>query len=266
MPVASLVKCTVISKLWLTPSVVQIRFEPSKRFEFEAGQFISVMVPGGTPLNPMSQPVRRIYSLASPYSAHRKEDRGIYELCIKNVGGPGTRYLSALEKGDLFKASAPYGDFFYESRPGRSACFISTGTGVAPFKAMILSERFQEQPPESALVLFGARTEDEIIYSDLFQKYGVNVLNAVSKPSPAFLEADGFKGRVTDYLKSLPEDWAWHTTDFYMCGNGEMVSEVRRILRASHNVPESSIFQEVYFSTHVSTSEQPQSPQAEKIA
>ena len=47
-------------------------------------------------------------------------------------GGPGSNYLASLKVGDTFKAFAPYGDFMYDSASGRDACFISTGTGVAP--------------------------------------------------------------------------------------------------------------------------------------
>ena len=51
---------------------------------------------------------------------------------------------------------------------------------------------------------------------------------------------------MTDYLRSLPPDWAWDQTDFYLCGNGEMVAEVHKHLRG-RGVPEERIHQEVYF-------------------
>jgi ferredoxin-NADP reductase len=237
MPIASLVRCKVLSKLWLTPTVLQLRFEPSRKFSFEPGQFLSVFVPV---MDSRGRPLRRIYSMASP-------NDGVYELCIKQVHGPGTSYLCGLEVGDEFKASAPYGHFCYETEPTRSACFIATGTGVAPFRSMVLSRRFAENRPENALLLFGARSEEEIIYTDDFESRGVQVVNAISRPSYRF---EGFQGRVTDYLRSLPVDWAWHSTDFYLCGNGEMVSEAVRLLRFGRGVPLSAIHQEVYFSTH----------------
>ena len=51
---------------------------------------------------------------------------------------------------------------------------------------------------------------------------------------------------MTDYLRSLPPDWAWDQTDFYICGNGEMVAEIRKHLRG-RGVAEERIYQEVYF-------------------
>jgi ferredoxin-NADP reductase len=229
------VACKVVEFNWLTPTVMGIRFEPSKKFVYEPGQFLSVVVPdpaGGRPL-------RRAYSFASP------PGKDGYQLCVKHVpGGPGSGYLAKLKVGDVFKAFAPYGDFMYVPRPGRKACFISTGTGIAPFRAMVMSDQFRENPPEEALNLFGVRTADEIIYPGLFEGFGVKVVNAVSKPPAGF---KGFQGRVTDYLKSLPSDWDWHATDFYLCGNGDMVAEVVKILRSGHGVPEEAIHKEVYF-------------------
>ncbi len=228
------VACKVIEKKWLTPTVVSLRFEPSKKFRFEPGQFLSVVVP-----NPAGgRPLRRAYSFATA------PEQG-FGLCVKHLpGGPGSSYLAALKEGDSFKAFAPYGDFFYEPRLGRQACFISTGTGVAPFISMLHSSHYRENPPAKAISLFGARTEDEIIYPGLFRSLGLEEVNAISQPKAPW---QGFKGRVTDYLKSLPGDWGWHSTDFYICGNGEMVAEVRKILREGHGVPETSILQEVYF-------------------
>ena len=37
--------CKVTQVKWLTPTVIDLRFEPAKKFSFEPGQFISVVVP-----------------------------------------------------------------------------------------------------------------------------------------------------------------------------------------------------------------------------
>jgi ferredoxin-NADP reductase len=226
--------CKVLQIKWLTPTVLDLRFEPSRKFRFDPGQFISVIVPDpeGGP-----KPLRRAYSLATPY------EQG-WGLCVKIVpGGPGSNYMASLKQGDTFRATAPFGHFLYDHESGREACFISTGTGVAPFLAMIHSETYRDNPPPHATNVFGARTEDEIIYPGYFSRLGLTEVNAVSQPEPGFA---GFKGRVTDYLRSLPPDWAWDRTDFYLCGNGEMVGEVRRLL-LGRGVPESHIHKEVYF-------------------
>ena len=230
--------CKVLQIKRLTPTVVELRFEPSRKFRFDPGQFISVIVPNSRDVS--AKPLRRAYSLAT------SPEQG-FGLCVKIVtGGPGSNYLASLRPGDTFRASAPFGHFVYDHESGRDACFISTGTGVAPFLGMIHSEAYRDNPPPQATNIFGARTDDEIIYPGYFEKLGLVEVNAISQPGPGF---SGFKGRVTDYLRGLPPDWAWDRTDFYLCGNGEMVGEVRRLL-LGRGVPESHIHKEVYFASN----------------
>ena len=236
VPTAKEVICKVIQKGWLTPTVVGLRFEPSKKFNYEAGQFLSVVIP-----NPdsKSKVTKRAYSFSSPDAKYG------YELCVKHVlGGIGSGFIASLNEGDTFRAFAPYGDFRYVSSPARSVCFISTGTGLAPFRGITLSKEFRENPPRKTLLLFGARGEREIIYPGVFEKMGIEVVNALSKPTPFW---GGFRGHVTDYLRSLPPTWNWHGTDFYICGNGSMAQEAVEILQHSHGVDPKSIHSEVYF-------------------
>lgn len=239
MPEAKHIVCKIIEHIWISPTVMKIRFEPNRRFIYKPGQFLSVFIP-----NPdgSKRLLRRAYSFASPYDIALNEG---YELCVRMVeGGIGTSYLSQLNVGDTFEATAPYGDFIYRGGSSdRSACFIATGTGIAPFRAMILSEEFQENPPEKTTVLFGLSSENEIFYRGELEAEGIEVIHAVPRASDDW---PGFHGRVTDYLKQLPTTWAWHSTDFYICGNPNMVIDVDKILSGGHGVKESSIYKELF--------------------
>lgn len=229
------VRCTVKSFKMLTPSVYELGFETEPPFHFEAGQFISVVVPGA---GPKGRDLRRAYSIASS-----PEMRPV-ELCIKLVeDGPGSNYLYKLRPDDCFKGFVPYGDFTYEAKSGRHALFISTGTGIAPFRAMVLSEAYKKNPPLSATCLLGVRTEDEILYERDFEDMPVKWVKTVSQPQG---EWKGFKGRVTDYIRTLGADFPWKETDYYLCGNGAMITEVKAIL-AEKGVEKDSIFQEKYY-------------------
>src|SRR5690348_7481713 len=108
-------RCTVQSVRMLTPTVFQTSFETDAALQFQAGQFVSVIVPGA---GPKGRDLRRAYSVASA-----PENRPV-ELCIKIVeDGPGTQYLYSLKAGDTFRVMAPYGDFVYKPKVGRSICF-----------------------------------------------------------------------------------------------------------------------------------------------
>jgi len=228
--------CQVKSHRMITPTVFELVFETQGEFKFNAGQFISIIIPGA---GPKGRDLRRAYSIASS-----PENKSV-ELCVKKVeGGPGTTYLHGLAVGSQFRGFAPYGDFTYEPKPGRHAVFIATGTGIAPFRSMVISELYKKNPPKTATLLLGVRTEDEVLYdAELAQVPGLKWVPMVSRPNGKWA---GTQGRVTDYLRSLGADFPWLETDYYLCGNGDMIKEVKAIL-AERAVDKESIYMEKYY-------------------
>lgn len=236
MPVTEY-KCTIISNQKLTPTVFELKFELDQPMSFRSGQFISIVIPKASK---SGKDLRRAYSIASWPEKHP------LELCIKKVeGGPGTTYLSSLKPGDSFQGFAPYGDFVFKTTSDRHACFISTGTGLAPFRAMIQSNEFKKSPPKSTTCLFGVRSEDELLYQNELSDFPeVKWIPCVSQPQPSF---SGYSGRVSQYLKGLDSTFPWATTDFYLCGNGAMIKEIRSFLINDKGIQKNAVFQEVYF-------------------
>lgn len=238
MPAQEL-QCTVISTTWITPTVFELSFKPHVPLSFRPGQFTSVVIPGA---GPGGRDLRRAYSIAS-----HPENTSI-QLCVKLVeGGPGSTFLSRLKAGESFKAYAPYGDFVYKTPSSRHACFIATGTGIAPFRSMIQSRSLLDAPPRSVTCLFGAREDNELLYDELFSNTPIPVrwIPAISRPTPAW---NRLKGRVTDALKLPDLNLNWTETDFYLCGNSAMIDEVKKFLM-DQGVQKTSIFQEVYYKT-----------------
>jgi ferredoxin-NADP reductase len=236
------VECTVESYRQLTPTVFEICFKANQEFSFVGGQFISIIIPGA---GPSGRDLRRAYSIASG------PDEKPIELCVKLVEkGPGTNYLNRLRPGDVFKGMVPYGDFVYEEKPGTHVCFISTGTGIAPFRSILNAKSFHENPPLSSMLLLGVREEDEILYDDEFKNFKIgnsgklHWAKCVSRPKDQ--DYTGFKGRVTDYLRALPEGTPFQSTEYYLCGGSAMIDEVKKIL-TEKGVEKTSIHQEVYY-------------------
>lgn len=229
-------QCSVRGFQMLTPTVFELTFDTHSPVEFQAGQFISIVIPGA---GPKGRDLRRAYSIASA-----PEKRPV-ELCIKVVeDGPGTNYLYALRPGQTFRGFAPYGDFTYEPKPNRHACFIATGTGVAPFRSMVFSRAYQASPPVSATCLLGVRSENELLYlSDMAKLPHLKWVEAVTYPGPTWV---GTPGRVTDHIRKLGNDFPWLGTEYYLCGNGAMIAEVKAIL-TERGVQKDSIHQEKYY-------------------
>jgi len=233
-------QCTVTSFKMLTPTVFELAFQTSHPLQFLAGQFISIIIPGA---GPKGRDLRRAYSIASSPETYP------IELCIKIFeDGPGTQYLSKLRPGDSFRGLAPYGDFVYKPKAGKNVCFISTGTGIAPFRAMLLSKYYQENRPLRTFSFLGVRTEDELLYPELMEQAPeVQFVNALSQPRGSL---DGVKaavkGRVTDYLKTINDEFPWLETEYYLCGHGSMITEVKAMLWEK-GVMKEFIHQEVYY-------------------
>jgi CDP-4-dehydro-6-deoxyglucose reductase len=230
------VEAKLVQKQQLTHDVIELYFESNPPFHFEPGQFISIFVPGA---GPGGRDLRRAYSIASA------PEKGMFELCVKLVeGGPGTQYLHSLKIGDSLKGMAPYGDFTYKTKHGKHVMFIATGTGIAPFRSMLLSKIFAENPPETATLLFGARKPHDLIYAEEMKSILIDrFVVTLSQPTEQWV---GFKGRVTDWLRANESNIHWSETEFYLCGNGAMIDEVKQILHA-HLVEKPMIHQEVYY-------------------
>lgn len=232
-------RCVVEGVRTLTPSVFELKFRPERPLAFEAGQYISVVVPVAD-----GKPLRRPYSIASA------PDALPVELCITRIeSGPGNSYLAGLKAGDSFQGFAPYGYLVYHPKPGRDAIFIATGTGVAPFRSMILSPTYKKAPPRRATLLLGVRTPDEVLYGDeMSQVPGLEWVPCLSRTEVC---APGHcKGRVTEWLALNSSRIVWNETDFYLCGNGSMIDEVKTLLKAQ-GVTKDAIFQEIYFKPKV---------------
>ncbi len=228
-------KCKVIESNPLTPNVFELKFAPDRPLDFKAGQYVSVIVPAVD-----GKPLRRPYSIASAPGVSP------IELCIQKVEkGPGSNYLAGLKPGDTFECVAPYGYLTYHPRPDKHAVFISTGTGIAPFRSMVLSEEFRKSPPLSTLFCLGVRTDHDVLYETDF------ISHPLLKWIPCLTQSVGrvsefFKGRVTAFLESQHSQFAWSETEFYLCGNGAMIDDVRKFLKGN-GVDRKAIHVEVYF-------------------
>jgi CDP-4-dehydro-6-deoxyglucose reductase len=211
-----------------------ILWEP-KEISFKGGQFISFDISKeGYPY-----PVTRPYSIASPSST---SDR---VLLLFNLvpGGPGSTYLFSLREGDPVRFKGPAGSFTLREDPTKRRLFVATGTGIAPFRSMILSQL--EQGDTRPLVLFwGVRSERDLYYQDEFQDLADRYTNfsfvmTLSQPGP---EWSGVRGRVS----SLVQERVTSVRDLavYLCGNGNMIKDVTAYIQTKGLCP---IYREKYY-------------------
>lgn len=232
-------RCLVTDYKELTGSVFELKLETERAIAFEAGQYISALVPSTGP-DGQTKFLKRPYSIASAPEAE------VIELCIQRVErGPGSGYLGNLRPGDAFESIGPLGFLTYHAKPDRDAIFVATGTGVAPFRSILMSDKFRSQRPRSSRLLFGVRTEADLFYYQELKDID-SIVTEICLSRPKTEAADFFAGRVTDRLRALENQIQWDATEFYLCGNGSMIDEVRAYLK-QHGVDRKAIHAEVYF-------------------
>ena len=208
----------------LAPEVRHFEFEVpgTDEFAFTPGQFISVLEQNN------GKEITRAYSIASPRGGNR------FALCLNRVcDGLVSEYLFGLQRGDEIQMGEPLG-YFTLRHPGHRVVFVATGTGIAPFRSMLLEHLPKTQP--HVTLLFGVRNEEGLLYREdleqLAKEYPTfRFLPTVTRPSEQW---QGLTGRVQNHLD---EALAMHeyedvsTVDVYICGMPEMVDEVRQLLK-----------------------------------
>jgi ferredoxin-NADP reductase len=208
-----------VSSVDLAPDVRHFEFEITgqEEFRFTPGQFVSIkeQVAG--------KEVTRAYSIASAPNEKR------FALCLNRVPeGLVSPCLFALQLGEHVELQEPLG-YFTLRRPERPAVFVATGTGIAPFRSILLTSLPGSAP---ITLLFGARYAHGILYRDELEVLAQRHLHfrfipTITRPDEKWA---GSVGRVQTHLDDA---LAQHPSvpDVYICGLKEMVDDVRAWLK-----------------------------------
>ncbi|WP_462318478.1 FAD-binding oxidoreductase [Marinilabilia sp.] len=208
----------VVDNKEIAPGIFTL--ETEKKFDFIPGQVVAVA------LSAREEP--RLYSIASG-----KQNEHIRLLFDINPDGLLTPRLSKLNPGGEILMSEPFGRFLGSEEP---AWWIATGTGIAPFISMAESGFSNNKT-----LLHGARKPSDFWFSDLFvQNLKTNYHRFATRESgPGIMD-----GRLSHWLNmqtNLPNN-----IKYYLCGNANMVIEVRDIL-VSKGIPFENVIAEIYF-------------------
>lgn len=222
--------------------VVRFDGEPTP---FEPGQYmtIGVMVNGRI--------VQRPYSVASPPS--RAGDG--YEMYVRLVqGGTFTPLLWRLPVGGRLRMIGPKGKFVLEPEDDRIHLFISSGTGNAPFVAM-MRQALLDGNPRRAVFLNGVSYEPDLGYRALLEawqssgEYPVTYVPTVSRPThPSNAGWTGRVGRVESIVAPVCAELGLtaENTVAYLCGNPDMILSAEATL-LDLGFPEASVKKELYW-------------------
>lgn len=194
-------------------------FPSGTEFDFEPGQFVNALVPSDEDPQKI---VKRPYSIASP-----PYEKGHIDLVWKRIeGGFMTNYFWKLKEGDVLRVQGPLGRFTLKQPLPKRMIFVATGTGVAPFRAMI-KQLFKDGTDCEVWLLFGNRYETDILYDDEWKNLAAkhsnfHYLPTVSRPKQWTGERE-YVQKVLAKQKFPPAD-----TRIYICGLTHMINEVQK--------------------------------------
>ena len=213
---------------------------------FECGQYmtIGVFVDGKI--------VQRPYSVAS--APRVASDTG-YEFYLRLVqGGTFTPILWDLPVGHRMRLIGPKGKFVLESDDDRLHLFISSGTGNAPFVAM-MRETLAVGAPRRAVFINGVSHVRDLGYRRLLEgwessgEYPVTFVPTISRPEdPSNAGWEGRTGRAESVVGPAFADLGLDPADTiaYLCGNPDMIIAAEATL-LDLGLSESAVKKELYW-------------------
>lgn len=215
--------------------LLRLRFSPSKELRFRSGQFVYVWAPT------LQGETKRPYSIASPPS-----DANHVDLAVKSVNPAGVSgWLYGRQPKDVVEVSDAYGTFFFKTPPERTVVFLATGTGVAPFRSMLLDLLYAGDQRKIWLFLGSSHPKDLPYHAEL-QRLSENFQNFRYIPTlsrASFQEWGGARGWIQEPF--LHHFYKRTDYDAYICGVRRMVDDAAELV-AEQGLPKEEIHLERY--------------------
>jgi ferredoxin/flavodoxin---NADP+ reductase len=248
--VSSLYNATLTGREEINPQLIVVRVQPDgPLFPFTPGQFAVLGLLGSEPRvpeaaaeEPAPEPdkvIRRAYSIAS--SSVERQFLEFY-LTLITTGQLSPRLFALRHGSRLFLGAKASGMFTLDRvPPGKAVLLVATGTGLAPYISMLRTMLIHETS-RRFVVLHGARCSWDLGYRAELESLARLRPNFTYIPSITRPEQDphfrGQTGRIQHLLETgvvenssgLPLDPA--RLDVFLCGNPEMIVQVRAMLQA----------------------------------
>ena len=212
---------TVLNIETVATDTKKLQLTKPSGFNFKAGQFLLIK---------FAKNLMRAYSIAS------SPKDSFLELIIRIIPeGKGSSIIDKTKIGDKFIISGGMGHFLLSENKNVELYFLATGTGIAPFRSMILTESLQKNPRKMHL-FYGGRWKEDLPYLEEISEWTKNLevkiglsrdLKAHEVYIPNLPQAKIDNCRITKFIED--ENFA-ENSEFYICGNKGMVEGTRDLL------------------------------------
>jgi len=220
-----------------SPQTKRFFLEVDEEFEFRAGQFIVTDLPIGE----KRLQRWRSYSIAN-ISSHKE-----IELCIVRLGeGAASNYFhDDIKLGDTVKFKGPEGTFCLPDTIDHDLVFVCTGTGLAPFRSMLLDIMDRNIKHHNIHLIFGTRTQNDILYKEELEK--------LARDNPKFHyhialsreTYNGYQGYVHDIYMS-DNFLVGEKVHYYICGWSRMIDDAVANLIIKKGIDRKQVHYELY--------------------
>lgn len=204
----------------INPMVKRFFLKFSHDIIFQSGQF--VIIDFGK--------LNHTYSTRS-YSIADISHGNTIELCVSlKQDGAATPLLFNSKVGDQLKVSIPQGRFVLpDVLETENIGFVCTGTGVAPFRAMIKDLLEYRKYTGKVYLFFGCRTQIDILYREEFEELQNKYSNFHYTPVLSRESWSGANGYVHKHYEGIFKDKP--NAIIYLCGWTNMIKETRDNLK-----------------------------------
>jgi ferredoxin--NADP+ reductase len=225
---------TVLSVHHWTDNLFSFTATRNPAFRFVNGQFTMIG------LEVEGKPLLRAYSMVSTNYEEKLEF-----FSIKVPDGPLTSRLQHIKEGDrILVGKKPVGTLVLDNlTPGRFLYLLATGTGLAPFMAIIRDPETYERF-DKVILVHGCRQIAELAYGETITQAlpGDEYLGEMIREKLVYYptvtrEPFRHRGRLTDLVTSgqLFTDIGQEPFDpardrVMLCGSPQMLEDMRRIL------------------------------------
>lgn len=209
-----------------------------ERFDFRPGQFITMDLPVGQ---------KRLDCWKSYSIANLPNVQNVIELAIVRLPeGLGTQYLfEKVEIGTSIKLKGPEGQFILPADLSNPITMICTGTGIVPFRSMLMKIRNDLLDFNDIHLIFGSRYSEEVLYRAELEEMARVFKCFKYTISLSREDTLGDRGYVHRFYLEYGKEIA-QKRKYFLCGWQKMIDEAQSLLTKNLEVSPNQIYFELY--------------------
>jgi len=226
-------KINKIEKLTEDIIKIELRFPPTQKLNFIAGQYVNV-IKGSN---------RRSYSIGST-----SNENASIELFIKKYpdGLFSNYWFNEAKINDLLRIEGPRGTFFIRNNSAfKNIIFLATGTGIAPVKSILetLSELTENFGNKNIYLFWGVKYFNDLFWTP--EKLGLNIkyFPVLSREKIPTME-DGYIQNVL-----LTKNIELSESIIYACGSNDMIHESKNKLM-ENGLPDHNFYSDAFVTSN----------------